>query len=190
MRRFLAALCALSLLLPAPALAAPAAEPTRRIYTPADAAREMRAAKRVPKAPPKAAKAPAKPAARRKPAPVKRAVAPARRAAWKPVRPAWRAKRPAWVGRRRWTRARAAAPAVVRRPIEPAPPVFIGDLHVQVDSAPLWSSPAGGQLLGRLPRATIVTNMGRYGGTYKVEAPNGAVGYVPMRQVGTTAPPW
>jgi hypothetical protein len=185
MRLLLAALCALAL--SSPALAA-VTKPPGRVYTPADAAREMRAATRVPRVKalpvPKPKKAAPKP---RKPA-VRRAAAPAKRA-WKPKRTTWRARRPVRAVRRR-TAARPAAAPPIRRPYEPPPPVFIGDLHIQADDTPLWSSPAGGQLLGRLPRATIVTNMGNYGAYYKIEAPNGAVGFVRDRHVGSSAPSW
>ena len=187
MRFLLAAFCAIAILAPAPAFAAPPAEPKRRIYTPADAAREMRSALQPPKAAPRKPKATPKKATQRPKKPAARRAAPAKRA-WKPRRAAWRPRRPAYSARRRV--ARPAAATLVRRPVDPAPPVFIGDLHIQAEGAPLWSTPAGGQLLGRLPRATIVTNMGRYGGYYKVEAPNGAVGFVPMRQVGPTSPSW
>lgn len=188
MRLLLAALCALATLTPAlHAGAAPVVpEPRRKIYTPAEAAREMRAALKPPKpAPRKAAPKPRKAAPKAKP--VARRVAPARRVARKPVR-AWHARRAAWAGRRRRGRARTAPATLVRQPYEPPPPIFVGDLYVQAEGAPLWSSPAGGQLLGRLPKATIVTNMGRHGGYYKVEAPNGAVGFLPMRLVGPNNP--
>ncbi len=193
MRFLLAALCALAISIPAPAAGAAlaAAEPKRRIYTPTDAAREMRSALRPPRAAPrKPVTAARRMAVKPKKPIIKRAFAPAKRPIWKATRSTWRTRRHAGAGRRRWARGRAAPATLVRQPYEPPPPVFIGDLHIQTESAPLWSSPAGGQLLGRLPRATIVTNMGRYGGYYKIEAPNGAVGFVPMRQVGPTAPSW
>jgi hypothetical protein len=72
----------------------------------------------------------------------------------------------------------------------PPRPIFIGDLYVQQGGATLYAAYARGQVVGQLPPATVVTNMGREGAWYKVEAPNGAVGYVSARSVGATPPPW
>jgi hypothetical protein len=77
----------------------------------------------------------------------------------------------------------------------------MGDLFISVNNTPLYSKPlAGAQILARLPKRTLVTNMGRFGVTnragrviayfYKVEAPNGVVGYVSPRAVSTNAPVW
>jgi len=81
------------------------------------------------------------------------------------------------------------AKRLVKRTVEPPIPMFIGDLYVQAP-APLWAAPRTGTLLAQLPRATIVTNMGRYGSFYKVEAPNGSVGYVSARLLGHSMPSW
>lgn len=117
----LAALCALFIALPAHA--APSAtsdKPTRRIFTPADAAREMaRALRPRPAAPKQAAPKPIarpapKPVVRRAPRPV------VRRAA----RPTWRPKH--WKSAGRWRRtAKAPSPAhspCARQPLEPPEP--------------------------------------------------------------------
>lgn len=194
MRLLLAALSALALSIASPALVAPAAAagattdaPTRRVFTPADAAREMRAALKPRPAAKQAAK-PRKVAA--KPAPravIKRAARPVMRRA---ARPTWRVKR--WPQASRWrrgARAPSAAALAVRMPVEVPNPVFMGDLYIQAEGAPMWSGPNGTQL-ARLPRATLVTNMGKHGAYYKVEAPNGAVGYVQAVQLGPMQPAW
>ena len=55
-----------------------------------------------------------------------------------------------------------------------------------VDDEDLAWDLVGGQVLARLPKRTIVINMGRYGAFYKVEAPNGAVGYLRSGAVSAT----
>ncbi|MEB3220606.1 MAG: hypothetical protein VKS61_00870 [Candidatus Sericytochromatia bacterium] len=88
--------------------------------------------------------------------------------------------------------ARAGQPPGLQatEPRLPPPPMFLGDLHVQRGGATLYAAYARGQVVGHLPAATIVTNMGREGAWYRVEAPNGAVGYVRAQSVGATPPPW
>lgn len=106
-------------------------------------------------------------------------------------RPVARAHR-AYAARHRRTRAYRSRVAARPKPKPPEPvqPVFLGDLFIQHANTPLWTVAGGGQQLGSLPRATIVTNMGRRGAYYKVEAPNGSVGYVSARALGKTSPPW
>jgi hypothetical protein len=91
------------------------------------------------------------------------------------------------------------APRPVRTP-EPNPyPLYLGDLYVMSSTASLWSKPASGaQVLAKLPRRTVVTNMGRVAVRvrrgaayfYKVEAPNGKVGYVQAAQLSPQPPDW
>lgn len=84
---------------------------------------------------------------------------------------------------------RRAWPPPLHRPVNPAPPVFVGDLYVVPSVAPLWHGPTPySPVLARLPRQTVVTNMGRYGPYYKVEAPNGTVGFVPAYAVAPHSP--
>ncbi|MEB3329490.1 MAG: SH3 domain-containing protein [Candidatus Sericytochromatia bacterium] len=92
----------------------------------------------------------------------------------------------------RRSRARAPQPPGLQptEPRLPPPPAFLGDLYVQQGGATLYAAYARGQVVGRLPPATIVTNMGREGAWYRIEAPNGAVGYVKAGSVGATPPPW
>ncbi|MDB5100255.1 MAG: hypothetical protein JWM80_4676 [Cyanobacteria bacterium RYN_339] len=101
---------------------------------------------------------------------------------------------------------RAPARRRVKATPKPAPvaeanpyPLYQGDLYVMVGKAALWSKPASGaQVLAQLPKRTIVTNMGRVAvrikrGSayfYKVEAPNGKVGYVAAQQLSPALPDW
>lgn len=81
-----------------------------------------------------------------------------------------------------------------------AGPVFLGDLYITSNNTPLWARPGNSQVLARLPKRTIVTNMGRVAVTsasgrvvayyYKVEAPNGKVGYVSVRYLSQSPPEW
>lgn len=67
----------------------------------------------------------------------------------------------------------------------PAPPNFMGDLYVWSSVAPMYAYPSTrSQVLARLPRRSVITNMGRYYSFYKVEAPNGQTGYVYAGAVG------
>jgi hypothetical protein len=105
--------------------------------------------------------------------------------------------------RRRTVRHRTPVHRTTPRPA-PTPeanpyPLYLGDLYVMSATASLWSKPiAGAQLLAKLPKRTVVTNMGRYSvrvrrGTaifYKVEAPNGKVGYVQAAQLSPQPPDW
>lgn len=100
----------------------------------------------------------------------------ARQRAWRPRPKPWAL---AWK-----PPARHAAPA-------PAAPLYLGDLYVASSEAPLLQRPAAGALrLARLPRRTVVTNMGRVGNFHKVEAPNGSVGYVALRALSAVPPTW
>jgi hypothetical protein len=55
----------------------------------------------------------------------------------------------------------------------------------------MFSRPVrGSQILARLPKRTVVTSMGRVGTFYKVEAPNGKVGYVTIGQLSPNPPDW
>ncbi|MEB3198693.1 MAG: SH3 domain-containing protein [Candidatus Sericytochromatia bacterium] len=146
----------------------------------------------------RASPAPARPSARREPLRSTRgAVGSAGIQRGKPV------QRPAAV---RGTRARRLAPRLARRVYprrryaarwlpraelrEVARPQFLGDLYVQASGARLYASASRGQVIGQLPPATIVTNMGRLGSWYKVEAPNGLVGLVAAGALGPLPPAW
>jgi hypothetical protein len=122
---------------------------------------------------------------------------------WRPS--AWHAAgRRHWRPHYRWRNFRRSLPShkPAVRALDANPgPVFLGDLFITSNNTPLFSRPmAGAQILARLPKRTLVTNMGRFGVTnragrvvayyYKVEAPNGAVGFVSPRAVSTNAPVW
>ncbi len=80
-------------------------------------------------------------------------------------------------------------------------PLYLGDLFISSANTALLSRPdAAAMVLARLPKRTDVVNMGRIlvlGPTgrvthlfYKVEAPNGKVGYVDARWLSPNPPEW
>ena len=102
----------------------------------------------------------------------------------------------------RWRVRRPGKAHLVGAAANPAnPPLYLGDLYIQGVNAPLWSKPiSGAQVLARLPKRTTVTNMGRIAALnaagkvvayyYKVEAPNGKVGFVNSKQLSPNPPSW
>lgn len=170
-RLLLAGLMALLALAPAPAAEAA----TRQARIASEARRIAAAWKATSRPRPSAAAlARARAAAHARAAALRAAAA--RRRAWRPRPKPWAL---AWK-----PPARHAAPA-------PPPPLYLGDLYVAASQAPLLQRPApGAARLANLPRRTVVTNMGRVGNFHKVEAPNGAVGYVALRALSTSPPQW